>query len=153
MATFLLLVHGLLAVTLLGAVSHQALSVLWPTTDRASAWVRFRAVPAAPYTNMIVLLYVLTAVMGAVIYPIYRVDVRELLEQLSERSTLGLFEIKEHVVAIGIGLLPAYWYYWRGAGAGQHPMTRKILTGLVAASVWWGFLIGHIVNNVKGFGL
>lgn len=152
MATLLLLVHGLLAVALLGAVSHQALSVLWPTTSKASAWRRFRAVPAAPYTNMIVLLYVLTAGMGAVMYPIYRVDVRELLEQLSIRSIVGLFEMKEHVIAVGLGLLPAYWHYWRSAVA-DHAVTRTILTALMAATVWFGFLIGHIVNNVKGFGL
>lgn len=150
-ATFLLIIHGLLAVALLGAVTHQAFAVLWPTTSKASSWARFRAVPAAPYVNMIIVLYVVTAVLGGVIYTVYRVDVRELLEQLSIRSTVGLFEIKEHVSAIGIGLLPAYWYYWRDGGV--HPVTRKALTALVAGTVWFGFLVGHIVNNVKGFGL
>ncbi len=153
MATFLLIVHGLLAVALLGAVSHQALSVCWPTTNKASAWARFRAVPAAPYTNMIILLYVLTAVLGGYIYTIYRVDVRTLLEELSIRSIVGLFEIKEHVIAVGLGLLPAYWYYLRGPGAGQHAVTRKIVTALVAFTVWFGFIVGHVVNNTKGFGL
>ncbi len=153
MVTFLLIVHGLLAVALLGAVSHQALSTLLPTTNKASAWARFRAVPAAPYTNMIVLLYVVTAALGGYIYTIYRIDVRTMLEELSIRSTVGLFEIKEHVTAVGLGLLPAYWYYWRGPGAGQHAVTRNILTALVAGTVWFGFLTGHIVNNVKGFGL
>jgi len=150
-ATFLLIVHGVLAVALLGAVSHQALSVLLPTTDKTSAWARFRAIPAAPYTNMIVLLYALTAVIGGYIYTVYRIDVRTILEELSLRSIVGLFEIKEHVIAVGLGLLPAYWYYWRGGG--QNPVTRNILTALVAFTVWFGFLIGHIVNNVKGFGL
>jgi len=149
--TFLLIVHGLLAVALLGAVSHQAFSVLWPASNKGSSWSRFRAVPAAPYVNMIVLLYLVTASFGGYIYTIYRIDIRELLEQLSIRSTVGLFEIKEHVSAIGIGLLPAYWYYWRADN--QNLVTRKILTALVALTVWFGFLAGHIVNNVKGFGL
>jgi hypothetical protein len=28
-----------------------------------------------------------------------------------------------------------------------------MLTSLLAFIVWWGFLTGHILNNIRGFGL
>src|SRR4026209_2695517 len=48
--TVLLIIHGLLAVALLGALSHQALSV-WVRARRpaASFVARFRSVPGASY--------------------------------------------------------------------------------------------------------
>jgi ABC-type nitrate/sulfonate/bicarbonate transport system substrate-binding protein len=50
MTTFLLIVHGLLAVALLGAVTHQAIGVLAPARKDAGAFVgRMRAVFAPAY--------------------------------------------------------------------------------------------------------
>jgi hypothetical protein len=154
MGAFLLIVHGLIAVALLGAIMHQTLAVVAPTASRSSTWQRFRAMAAAPYTNTIVVLYLISTAIGLYIYAqYYRIDVREMLEFLSQRPTVGLFEIKEHVIAVGLGLLPAYWYFWRPTTSDSVLMTRKIVTVLMCAIVWWGFLVGHIVNNVKGFGL
>ena len=153
MATVLLILHSLAAVFLLGAVTHQALSAVWPTTSRASTFTSFRAVRGASYTKTIVILYVITATIGAVIYPTYRVAVREILQFLNQRSALGLFETKEHFVAIGLGLLPAYWYFWRVASSRSQLATRNCLTVLIACIVWYGFLVGHVLNNIKGFGL
>jgi hypothetical protein len=46
--TILLIVHGLLAIALLGALTHQAMAVLMPVRQSAGGFVtRFRAVPAA----------------------------------------------------------------------------------------------------------
>ena len=46
--TILLIVHGLLAIALLGALTHQAMAVLMPVRHSAGGFVtRFRAVPAA----------------------------------------------------------------------------------------------------------
>jgi hypothetical protein len=30
--------------------------------------------------------------------------------------------------------------------------TRVALTSILAFIVWWSFLIGHVVNNIRGFG-
>lgn len=154
MATFLLIFHALMAVVLLGAITHQALAVALPTSSKSNTLNRFRSVSAGSYTNTIVILYVLTTALGLYVYArYYRVDVRELLEFLRQRTILGLFEIKEHVVAIGLGLLPAYWYYWRPTMTAPQLTTRKWVTVLLCLCVWYGFLVGHIVNNAKGFGL
>jgi hypothetical protein len=151
--TVLLIVHGLLAVALLGAITHQALSVWAPARKPAGSFVgRFRGVPGAAYTNAIIVLFVLTAILGAVIYPAYRIEVRIVVEQLGLRPQNGAFELKEHFAVIGLAMLPAYWYYWRQPLAAEHARTRAVLTGLLAFIVWWNFLVGHIINNIRGFG-
>jgi cytochrome bd-type quinol oxidase subunit 1 len=67
MITVLLIVHALLAVFTLGALTHQALSVWWPATaGHRSLFASFRAVRAASYANTIVALYLLTATAGAI---------------------------------------------------------------------------------------
>jgi hypothetical protein len=53
---------------------------------------------------------------------------------------------------IGMATLPAYWYFWRQPLADQHARTRAALTALLAFVVWWNFLVGHILNNIRGFG-
>lgn len=152
MWTFLLIVHGLLAVALLGAITHQALSVWMPARRPAGSFVaRFRSVPGASYANAIVVLYLLAFALGGIIYTEYRVAVRIVVEQLGLWPQNGAFELKEHFAAVGLAILPAYWHYWR-APAGEQARTRDILTMLLAFIVWWNFLVGHILNNVRGFG-
>ena len=57
MTTFLLIVHGLVAVALLGAITHQAASVLLPARKPAASIAgRFRSVAGAPYANAVVVL-------------------------------------------------------------------------------------------------
>jgi hypothetical protein len=153
--TLLLIVHGLLAVALLGAVTHQAVGVWLPVGRAAVSFVgRFRAVSATSYVNAIIILYVSTAILGGVfIYPEYRLSVRIVLEQMHLRVPIGIFELKEHFVTVGLGILPAYWYFWRQPLAHNHASTRAVLTAILAFIVWWSFLVGHILNNMRGFGL
>ena len=151
--TVLLIVHGLLAVALLGAITHQAASVWLPAPRPAGGFVgRFRAVPGAGYANAVVVLYLLTFLFGGIIYADYRVEVRTVVEQLGLRTQNGSFELKEHFAAVGLAVLPAYWVYWRQPPADERSRTRDALTLLLAFIVWWNFLVGHILNNIRGFG-
>lgn len=146
----LLIIHGLMAVMLLGAVTHQAAAAVWPRRPGQRGLAsRFRGVNAAGYTNTIVILYVLTFILGGYIYIIYRIEVRPPLEVLLDLPTIGLFELKEHFLSVTFGMLPAYWYYWT-----QRPdmvKTRATLAVWLALSVWFGLVVGHLVNNVRGF--
>jgi len=154
MATALLIIHGLVAVALLGALSHQTLATWAPARARPGSFFgRFRAVPTAAFANAIVVLYAISTILGAVVYLYFRVDVRPALEQAGHWQTLGLFDIKEHFVAIGSALLPAYWVCWQQPRADEYARTRAALTLILAFVVWWSFLIGHVTNNIKGFGL
>lgn len=151
MTTVLLIIHGLLAVILLGALTHQSCSVVGrPPGGQRSFFDRFRTVNAAAYTNAIVLLFVVTTLGGALLYPKYRIDVRVTLEDMQLLAANGVFEIKEHVVAIGLGMLPAYWFFWQTPLVPEYAATRRYITWMLAFIVWWGYLIGHILNNIKG---
>lgn len=151
MWTILLIIHGLLAVTLLGAITHQAVAVSFPSRDRAKSFVAsFRGVNGMTYTNAIILLFVVTAIMGMIIYPNYRLNVRTTLQRLRMFTAEGSFEMKEHFVAMGLALLPAYWYFWRNASDGGNRRTRAGVTVLLCFVVWVAFLVGHVLNNIRG---
>jgi hypothetical protein len=154
MITILLILHGLLAVALLGAVTHQAFSVARraPAGPNHSFVGKFSGVGAGNYTTAIIVLFVVTSIGGGLLYPQYRLDVRTTLEDLNMREANGAFEIKEHLAAIGLGLLPVYWHYWRQPLSAAVATSRKYLTWILAVLVWWNFLVGHILNNIKGFG-
>ena len=153
MATALLIIHGLVAVALLGAITHQTLSAWAPVNTRPGSFFgRFRTVPPAAFANAVVVLYLAAAVLGAVIYLDFRVDVRPTLEQAGHWQLLGFFDLKEHFVAIGAALLPAYWVCWRRPRDDEPIRARAILTSIIAFIVWWAFLAGHITNNIMGFG-
>jgi hypothetical protein len=110
MIVVLLILHGLLAVALLGAITHQALAVLSApaTNGRWNFFDRFRGVDATAYATPIVVLFAMTTMGGALLYPQYRIDVRPALEDMQNSAANGVFEIKEHLAAIGLGLLPVY---------------------------------------------
>src|SRR5712671_3572184 len=113
MIQIILILHALISVALLGAITHQAFSVARrrPAAPSRNLVDRFRAVNSMAFTNTIILLFAAGAVVGALLYPRYRVDVRPTLEDLQLRAANGIFEIKEHFAAVGLGLLPAYWRF------------------------------------------
>lgn len=147
----LLICHGIVAVILVGAVTHQAIGV-WKTRPMPSATFFQSLVNTrgATYTNAIVILYLLTAIGGGIIYPTYVLDVKGSLTDAQMLSAIGAFEIKEHFAIIGVAMLPTYWYYWKKVGPAEHVMTRRLATTLLALLVWWSFVVGHILNNIKG---
>lgn len=153
--TILFIVHALLAVALLGALSHQAMSVLMPVRQAAGPAgfvTRFRAVHGASYAAAVCVLWIVTFIFGAWIYAKYRIYVRIPIEQDGFWKTQGAFEMKEHLASIGLGLLPIYWFFWKNARDPEYHSARKWLTVTLAAMCWYAFLTGHIVNNVRGFG-
>jgi hypothetical protein len=150
MIAALVIIHGLLAIALLGAITHQGFSA-WRKPAPARLFVdRFRAVPSLGYTNAVVVLYLITFAFGAYIYPTFVLDVKASVSDAGMRSTIGVFQIKEHVAVIGLALLPAYWHYWKRAPLTVNLLTRRVLTGIIMLSTWWSLVIGHVLNNVRG---
>jgi hypothetical protein len=151
MIQILLIVHTLISVALLGAITHQAFSVSRRRLIAGRGFVdRFRGVNSPTFTNVVVLLFIATSLVGGLLYPRYRVDVRPALEDMQLRAANGAFEIKEHLAAVGLGLLAAYWRFWRPPLAPEYADTRKYLTWTLAFIVWWNFLVGEVLNNIKG---
>jgi hypothetical protein len=150
--SILLFVHFVLAVGLLATITIQAVMVLMPARQVAGHYAERGPVPAAAFSTLIVVLYVLQALMGAWIYVKYRTYVRIPMEAFKHWWTVGSFEFKEHVVAMGLGLLPAYWYFWRRSDAMDYGNVRRWVTVFLALSVWYAFLVGHVANDFRGVG-
>jgi hypothetical protein len=152
MVTVLLIFHALVSIALIGAVTHQASGTFREPTPPQSFLGRFAATRGASYTNTIIMLFLINCVLGNLIYPQYRLDVRPTLEDLNMRSANGVFEIKEHLAMIGAFMLPVYWLIWRTPLIPEAATARRWLTTILAFIVWWNLVVGHILNNIKGFG-
>ena len=124
----------------IGAPEEVAEAILWLLS------------PAASYATLIAAVYVVQALIGAWIYIKYRTYVRIPMEELRHWWTVGSFEIKEHVVAMGMGLLPAYWHFWQQPQSAEHAVIRKWVTIFLAISVWYAFIVGHVANDFRGVG-
>ena len=149
MITILLIVHGLLAMALVGAITHQALATCWPGRGAGDFVTRFRSVTGPAYTNAVIVLFVATFLVGALIYPAYRLGVRNYLQSFRLFTPEGAFEVKEHFISIGLGLLPVYWLVWRQPST-EWGRVRDIVTAMLAIVIWLAFLVGHVLNNIRG---
>ena len=67
-------------------------------------------------------------------------------------TQVGTFELKENIMALALATLPFYWWLWQPANAKRHSTTRKFVTIYLALTVWYGFIIGHFLNNIRGIG-
>jgi hypothetical protein len=147
LTALLLTAHLLVGVALLGAITHQAVGLLRPAALQGRHFmVRYAQVDRSIFTISIAVLFALSVLLGGVLYLNYRLNVRVPFEQVSLGWAVGIFELKEHFGGIGIGILPAYVWAWRSPDAGG----RVALTLVLAVIAWWNFLVGHILNNLKG---
>jgi hypothetical protein len=146
-----LIVHGLLAVALLGAITHQCLSALRAKPARTLSFVdRYTGVNQRVFTRAVVMLYGTTTLLGAIIYPSYRLNVRVPFEEMSLGWAVGLFELKEHFGGLGLCLLPFYAWLWQPEQTQSHARDRLAITMILGFIVWWDFLAGHVLNNIRG---
>src|ERR1700753_3388698 len=73
----LLILHGLVGVALLGAITHQSVALLRRGAARRGSFVeRYAAVGQRTFTVAVMVMYVIGVVLGGLIYPAYRLDVR-----------------------------------------------------------------------------
>ncbi|HLH87821.1 MAG TPA: hypothetical protein VKX28_05130 [Xanthobacteraceae bacterium] len=149
----LLIIHGLAAFLLLGALTHQTISVWVPIHVHVSSFFdRARAVSARNYGAAIIVLYIATFLLGCIVYPDYKMTASNVLTSQHWIKANWGFEYKEHVLAFGLALLPAYWYYWKPPLIGERDFVRAMLTTILTVISWIGFLVGHVLNNIAGLG-
>jgi hypothetical protein len=147
---FWTILHGIIAIALLGAISHQGLTVLRRPAPARVFIDRFRAIAPGHFVTAVVVLYILTFALGAYIYPTYVLDVKGAVAEYGMRKTIGVFQLKEHLAVVGLGTLPVYWHFWRTVPLTANVTTRRFLTLLIMVIVWWNLVVGHILNNVHG---
>jgi|ERR1700722_4463075 hypothetical protein len=151
MVTALLILHGLVAVALLGAITHQSVSLFRRRQVRSGSFVdRYTGVSQKTFTIAVLCLYPAGLILGAIIYPAYRLNVRIPFEEMSLGWAVGLFELKEHFAGIGLAILPMYAHTWRQEFTESYHHDRIALTLLLTVIVWWDFLVGHVLNNIRG---
>ncbi len=146
--TLLLLAHGIIAMFLVGAITHQSLAI-WRRVPIPGGgfFCRVGAVNSALYTNAVIVLYIVVTCGGAVIYPTYVLDVKASLTDANMLSAIGAFEIKEHFAVFGLALLPSYAWAWK---SDNQILGQRLTTTVLMLIVWWNFVIGHVLNNIKG---
>ena len=114
---------------------------------------RFRSVPSASFANAIVVLYAVSALLGGIVY---------LLLPRRHQARLGTRRHWRRSASSTSRSIssPSGWRCCRPigfAGGGRLPTNRSraraALTSILAFIVWWGFLIGHVLNNIMGFRL
>lgn len=153
MTTLLLILHGLAAVALLGAITHQLVSAVRNRPARGVNFVaRYSTVNQRVFTNFVIWSYLIATLLGGVIYLDYRLNTRPTFEQMMLGWAVGTFELKEHFAGIGLCLLPLYAWLWNPDRAETHRWDRLGITTLLAFSVWWDFIVGHVLNNIRGLG-
>jgi hypothetical protein len=153
MITALLILHGLVGVALLGAITHQLVSMFRRRTVRSGSFVdRYTGVNQRVFTSAVMTLFATNVILGAIIYPTYRLNVRIPFEEMSLGWAIGLFELKEHFAGIGLSLLPLYFWLWKPEIADSHRNGRIAISVILAFIVWWDFLVGHVLNNLRGLG-
>jgi membrane-bound metal-dependent hydrolase YbcI (DUF457 family) len=147
--TLFLVLHGIISVLLLGALTHQFLGVFWPRRPGQTDFVaNARGVRPQIYVQTIIILYVIEFTLGALLYPTYRVLARPPLQDLQLTYIIGLFEVKENFAAIMLAMLPAYYYFWKRAP--DYKTTRMGMTALLFFTTWYNMIAGHLVNNARG---
>jgi len=147
----LLILHGLAGVVLIGLTTHQAVAVWKPKPIAAKNFIQaYVNTRSATYTNTVVIFYMATFFGGGLIYPTYVMDVKSTLTDSGMNPPIGLFELKEHLAVFGLAMLPSYWWLWKKASPADHVLARQMNTTVICAIVWLGFVVGYILNNIKG---
>ena len=152
--TALLIIHGLVAVALLGAITHQTIAawvparaparlVLRPLSRRAIRLIRqrdcrsLRRLRAAGRDLVPVL-------SGSISGPTWSAPaIGRRSASLTSRSISSPSDWR---------CCPPIGFVGDGGVPTNPSRTRAALTLILAFIVWWSFLIGHVLNNIMGFG-
>ena len=146
----LLIVHALVAMALLGAATHLVIVAwrLW-RGERTARRVRLLRI----YSQVIGASFATAFLLGAILYPIYRVRVRaEYLDHVAPWAT-NLFDLKEHAAAIALALAVLLFFAGRRLVLPGDARLLPVLAGC-AAGLWalilFATVAGLYVTSVRG---
>lgn len=146
----LTVLHTAGSVVLLGAATHHLLLMRFYVRGRFE-----RIALEKTYAKVTAVAYTVNFVLGALLYPTYRVHVRGYhLDRFAPRYA-GFFDVKETYAALalllaaGLGVLA---YAWRPR---EEPHLAPVVAGMslvVCAVVWFNSIVGVLVMSVRGIG-
>lgn len=143
----LLILHALLAILLLGSMTHNALITvryLWGNFSRVRLEKR--------YVQVAFIAYLLTFTLGALIYPNYRYYVRDRYFDLHMPWASHLFDIKEHWAAIGLALFIAFFLFSRELNprTDRHWLFFYVFLSLtLTLIVWFDLISGLLLSSYR----
>lgn len=144
----LLIIHALLAMLLLGSMTHNVL-----ITSRYLVGNFNKIKLEKLYVKVAFVAYGLTFIFGTLMYPNYRYHVRALYLDKHAPWATNLFDIKEHWVALGLALFTVFYLLSRAIEPAKdrhllfvYVFLSVVLTGIV----WFAVVTGLLVTSVKG---
>jgi hypothetical protein len=143
----LLVLHAVLGSAVVGSATHLAVTLWLLARGRES---QRRA--AHRFALIAPLLLVAQLLLGLVIYPAYRVQVR--LAWLDEHApgAMQAFENKEHLAIMALPLIVAASVFARRPHETEGRLPAALLAGCGALCTWTALLIGFHVTAVKAIG-
>jgi hypothetical protein len=146
-AKLLVLLHAAAAIVLVGASTHQLLITLGYLRGRYK--VRLGRI----YAAIIVIVYPVTMLLGAISYPTYRYHVRALYLDRHAIWASNLFDIKENFATIGLPLAVGAFVLSRVMEPKEdRPLLAgySVMVGVMATIVWFNVVSGLLITMTKG---
>jgi hypothetical protein len=146
----LLVLHTAGSIVLVGAATHHALQMRHYLQGRFG-----REKLEKTWAKVVSVAYALTFVLGAMLYPSYRVHVRGFYLDRSAPAFSALFDLKETyasltlVVALALGALALTL---RPAQTPALVRVYAAMSFIVCAVVWFNVIAGILVVSARGVG-
>ena len=144
----LLVVHLLVTFVLVGSMTHN---LFWVFGYIRGKFGRLKLQRRCAKVSLWA--YIIVYVIGALIYPAYRVYIRHHYFDPQLPWATGLFEVKEHWAALGLALLVVYYLLGKRFDPAQE--REKLfffapLCLLVNLIVWYKVIVGCYLTYLKG---
>jgi len=136
----LLVLHAVLAAATTGAVTHD-LVFLRLACSRGGRFVGLHRL----FTHLSTLLALATVAVGAVVYPIYRIRVRQGYLEGAHPAVPFLFDLKENLGTILLATLFAYLFLLRRQALPEDRWLRAtylLFSATAFAIVWFNLVCG-----------
>jgi len=144
----LLLAHLLATFVLVGAMTHNLLIVAGYLRGKFGRqkleWL---------YVRVSLWAYTIVYVIGALIYPAYRIRIRHEYFDSKLPWATGLFEVKEHWGAVGLAMFFAYYLLRRSFQPAEEKDKLYLyvpLCVLLNVIVWYKVVVGCYLTILKG---
>jgi hypothetical protein len=146
----LLVLHAGGAIVLIGAATHHALQMRHYLRGRFGG-----AKLEKTYAKVVSVAYVLTFVVGALLYPSYRVHVRGAFMDRFAPSYTALFDVKEVYASLTLTVAVALGVLALRLRPAEEPALARVyasMSFIVCAVVWLDVIAGLLVVSVRGVG-
>jgi hypothetical protein len=146
LARAVVVLHAIAAMVLVGAATHHAIV--------AVGYLRggYRVRLARVYAATVAVAWLVTFALGLVAYPTFRYEVRALVLDRDAPWATSLFELKEHLAAVGVPLALGVFAVSRVLDPKSDRAIARVyvaMTIVAAAILWFDTISGLVITMVK----